>query len=101
MEPKKNNNIKDNSSCSSDAVQGQATKLLFSPVSNKRKLSNLYTRECLWPVDLNSARDVVGFTFNREIYSHAYGKWQMSDSRWEFQKMENEKIKTLQNHSYE
>ena len=30
---------------------------------------------------------------------HVYGKWQTSDSSWEFRKIENENMKTAQNNS--
>ena len=37
---------------------------------------------------------------NREIKSHVYGKRQTSFSSWEFLKIENKQIKTVQNNSY-
>ena len=37
---------------------------------------------------------------NREFKRHVYGKRQKSDSSWEFLKIENEQIKTVQNNSY-
>ena len=36
----------------------------------------------------------------REIKIHVYGKPLTSDSSWEFLKIENKKIKTVQNNSY-
>ena len=36
----------------------------------------------------------------KEIKSHVYGKQQTSDSSWEFLRIENEQIKTVQNNSY-
>ena len=38
---------------------------------------------------------------NREFKLHVYGKRQTSDSSWEFLKIENEQLKTVQNNSYE
>ena len=42
------------------------------------------------------------FTFLdiREIKIHVYGKPLTSDSSWEFLKIENKKVKTVQNNSY-
>ena len=37
----------------------------------------------------------------REIKIHACGKRQMSYSSWEFLRMKNKQIKTVQNNSYE
>ena len=37
---------------------------------------------------------------NREFKSHVHGKRQKSDSSWEFLKIENEQMKTVQNNSY-
>ena len=37
---------------------------------------------------------------NREIKIHVYGKRPTSDSSWEFLRIENKKIKTVQNNSY-
>ena len=39
-------------------------------------------------------------TSNREIKIHVYRKWQMSDLSWEFLRIENKQIKTVQNKSY-
>ena len=36
----------------------------------------------------------------REIKIHVYGKRQTSDSSWEFLRIENEQMKTVQNNSY-
>ena len=36
----------------------------------------------------------------REIKIHVYTKRQTSDSSWEFLKIENKQIKTVQNNSY-
>ena len=38
---------------------------------------------------------------NREFKLQVYGKRQTSDSSWEFLKIENEQLKTVQNNSYE
>ena len=40
---------------------------------------------------------VVVLYFNREIKIHVYAKPQTSDSSWEFLKIENKQIKTVQN----
>ena len=37
---------------------------------------------------------------NREIKIHVYAKRQTSDSSWEFLRIENKQIKTVQNNSY-
>ena len=37
---------------------------------------------------------------NREIKIHVYAKFQTSDSSWEFLRIENKQIKTVQNNSY-
>ena len=37
---------------------------------------------------------------NTEIKSHVYGKPQKWDSSWEFLKIENKQIKTVQNNSF-
>jgi len=37
---------------------------------------------------------------NREIKRHVYDKRQTSDSSWEFLRIENKQIKTVQNNSY-
>ena len=39
-------------------------------------------------------------TLIREIKIHAYAKRQTSDSSWEFLRIENKQIKTVQNNSY-
>ena len=36
----------------------------------------------------------------REIKIHVYGKRQTSDSSWEFLRIENKQMKTVQNNSY-
>ena len=38
---------------------------------------------------------------NREFKLHVYGKRQTADSSWEFLKIDNEQLKTVQNNSYE
>ena len=35
-----------------------------------------------------------------EIKIHVYAKWQTSDSSWDFLRIENKQIKTVQNNSY-
>ena len=35
-----------------------------------------------------------------EIKIHVYAKWQMSDSSWDFLRIEIKQIKTVQNNSY-
>ena len=39
-------------------------------------------------------------THNREIYSHVYSKRQTSESSWEFLKIKNVRLKTVQNNCY-
>ena len=54
------------------------------------------------PVQLHGNRFTVLQDFNCTVLFklHVYGKQPISDSRWEFLKIENEQIKTAQNNSY-
>ena len=51
--------------------------------------------------DSPATKDTVSSDFiNREIKSHVYSKQQTSDSSWEFLRIKNKQIKTVQNNSY-
>ena len=58
-------------------------------------------RTGLWEKQGLKRRKVQRFkTKNREIKIHVYAKFQTSDSSWEFLRIENKQIKTVQNNSY-
>ena len=48
---------------------------------------------------MNLAKDFFGAIFKKVLVDSR--KRQMSDSSWEFLKIENEQLKTVQNNSYE
>ena len=50
--------------------------------------------------DLAWEKTISAKIINREIKVHVYAKRQTSDSTWEFLRIENKQIKTVQNHSY-
>ena len=50
--------------------------------------------------DLAWEKTISAKIINREIKVHVYAKRQTSDSTWEYLRIENKQIKTVQNHSY-
>ena len=75
------------------------------------RLSRIQSVGEKWMRDKRTSKDVCGEARyddkdgdvndnTREFKLHVYGKRQMSDSSWEFLKIENEQTKTAQNNSY-
>ena len=54
----------------------------------------------LLPFDARRSKTSLLKLAIKEIKSHVYGKRQTSDSSWEFLRIENKQIKTVQNNSY-
>ena len=54
----------------------------------------------LLPFDAGRSKTSLLKLAIKEIKSHVYGKRQTADSSWEFVRIENKQIKTVQDNSY-
>ena len=66
------------------------------------RVVSLHWSTVFLPVQLHGNRFTVLEDLNCTVLFklHVYGKQHISDSSWEFLKVENEQIKTAQNNSY-